>query len=275
MKISYLITTSDETRTLDSLLDTLCSYVDLSEDEMVILIDSDCKKNNQTRIIIDNYKIKYPQIKIHEHSLEKSYSNHKNHGATLCSGKFIFQIDADERPTETLLINIKDIIESNPGIEAFWIPRVNAFVGVHDLIARGWGWRLSPSTDYTFTRQFNKSDYEYQFLYINKYIIQETENKKSDISLTEPPKELTVKHKAVLVNAYDPQCRLFLNEPKRIKWEGRLHERINGNSNHVYLPMSEELALYHDKSIEKQLSTNKRYNEVFTQEENKGFTLPK
>lgn len=84
-----------------------------------------------------------------------------------------------------------------------------------------------------------------------------------------------IKYKAVLVNAYDPQARLFRNIPDRIKWVGRLHERIEGNKNFTYLPSEELLSLYHDKTIEKQIETNIRYNTDFSKRENQGFNLPK
>jgi hypothetical protein len=54
-----------------------------------------------------------------------------------------------------------------------------------------------------------------------------------------------------------------------------LHERIEGNNNYVYLPFEEDLALYHDKTIEKQVETNLGYNKRFTEKENQGFNLPK
>lgn len=78
-----------------------------------------------------------------------------------------------------------------------------------------------------------------------------------------------------IINWPDPQGRLFKNIPDRIKWVGRLHERVEGNTTYVYLPFDEELALYHDKTIEKQMETNIRYNTLFSKEENQGFNLPK
>ena len=36
------------------------------------------------------------------------------------------------------------------------------------------------------------------------------------------------------------------------------------------IPADEDLALYHDKTIETQIKTNQRYNEWFTDEENRG-----
>lgn len=83
-----------------------------------------------------------------------------------------------------------------------------------------------------------------------------------------------IKYKAVIVNAYDPQARCFVNN-NEVKWVGRLHERITGNKNFVYLPFDEDLSLYHDKTIEKQIQTNLRYNKDFSVKENQGFNLPK
>lgn len=78
-----------------------------------------------------------------------------------------------------------------------------------------------------------------------------------------------------IINWPDPQGRIYKNIPDRIKWVGRLHERIEGNTTYVYLPFEEDLSLYHDKTIEKQIKTNIRYNTNFSKEENQGFKLPK
>ncbi len=225
MKLSYLVTFSTETDSLRNLLVRLFDYQ--KEDEIVLLADSGNIGVETQKILKECLKGK-ENYSYWEHDLNKNYSEHKNWGATKCSGDFIFQIDGDECPTETLLINLKEIIKANPGIEAFWIPRINDFRGVTQEHANKWGWRLTESSTY----------------------------------------------KRPLVNWPDPQCRVFKNEPTRIKWVGRLHERIQGNENFVYLPCDEDLALYHDKTIEKQIETNLRYNKDFTEKENKGFKLP-
>jgi hypothetical protein len=82
-----------------------------------------------------------------------------------------------------------------------------------------------------------------------------------------------IKYKAVLVNAPDYQSRIYKRDPSRIKWDRRLHEKIEGFDTIATLPADEEFALYHDKTIETQLKTNKRYNEWFTQEENRGHNV--
>lgn len=269
--ISYLITCSNETKTLYNLLKRVFENV-LDEDEIVILMDSGCKNNDETKNIIDKYLHDYSNIKCLSHDLDKNYSEHKNTGALNCKHNWVLQLDGDECPTETLLLNIKDIIELNSGIECFWIPRVNNFVGVYDKIARQWGWRLTPSESIVNERVMDIDSDEYLFLKNNCYI---TEENPHQVYLIDGKRLNTIKYKAVLVNFPDSQCRLFRNMPDRIKWVGRLHERIEGNKNYVYLPFDEDLSIYHDKTIETQIATNLRYNTLFTEKENQGFTLPK
>jgi len=230
MKLSYLITFSTETNSLKNLLERVYLFKD-KEDEMVLLVDSG-NSGEETKKILQEFltgKNVDDNIKYWEHNLNNNYSEHKNFGISKCSGDYIFQIDGDENPTETLLENVKDIIEANPTIEVFWIPRINDFKGVTTEHAKQWGWRLTESSTY----------------------------------------------KRPIINWPDPQGRLFKNVPDRIKWVGRLHERVEGNTSYVYLPFDEELSLYHDKTIEKQIETNLRYNSNFTKEENQGFNLPK
>ena len=59
--------------------------------------------------IIQKYKEK---INFYQHKLDKNYGAHKNYGIELCKGKWIFQLDADEVPTDGLIENIDLIIET-------------------------------------------------------------------------------------------------------------------------------------------------------------------
>jgi hypothetical protein len=65
---------------------------------------------------------------------------------------------------------------------------------------------------------------------------------------------------------------LFKNTP-HIEWKRRLHEKVEGSKTHVHLPYEYEFALLHNKTIEKQVETNIKYNKMFTEEENKGFKV--
>ena len=218
INISYLITCKNEDQSLDDLLSRIIKFLD-EEDEIIVLDDH--SNNTNTLNIFDKYK---NYINLHQHKLNNSYSEHKNYGKSLCKGEYIFQIDADELPSETLLESLKELIELNPNVDLFWIPRINDFKGVNHQNAAKWGWRLTPYED------------------------------------------------RLICNFPDPQGRLFKNLP-HLKWERRLHEKVEGAKTYVHLPYEYELSLHHNKTIEKQIETNIRYNKQFTQEENKGFKV--
>ncbi len=61
--------------------------------------------------------------------IAKPFYNHfadwKNTLASLCDGDFIFQIDADEYPNEQLIALLPEVLESNPEVDLYWIPRIN------------------------------------------------------------------------------------------------------------------------------------------------------
>jgi glycosyltransferase involved in cell wall biosynthesis len=64
------------------------------------------------------------------------------------------------------------------------------------------------------------------------------------------------------VNWPDYQTRICKNTDK-IKWEGRVHERICGCQIYTYLPDKDETwALYHPKDIERQRKQNNLYSTI-------------
>ena len=76
-----------------------------------------------------------------------------------------------------------------------------------------------------------------------------------------------------IVNFPDFQFRVFKKLYPRISFTRRLHEKIEGYTTFVALPSEEDYALYHDKTIEKQVETNLRYNKQFTEKENQGHSV--
>lgn len=58
-----------------------------------------------------------------------------------------------------------------------------------------------------------------------------------------------------------------------VKWVGRLHERIQGYDKYAFIPREPELAILHRKPVSDAVETNLRYNQEFTQEENKGHQV--
>ena len=219
--ISYLVTCKNTGSELQFLLERLYKY---GQNNECIILD-DYSNDLSTLQVLDNASDNnHSFFKVHKHKLDGNYSEHKNYGKSLCQGEYIFQIDDDELPSETLLESLKELIELNNDVDLFWIPRINDFMGVNPDNAKQWGWRLTQYED------------------------------------------------RLIVNWPDPQGRLFKNLPY-IEWKRRLHEKVEGSKTYVHLPSVYELALHHNKTIEKQIETNIKYNKMFTEEENKGFKV--
>ena len=141
MKISYLVTCKNETLELLQLIEKLKTHIDFVaiNDEVVIL--DDFSDNEDTKKILA--KAKSYGFTVIQHALNKNFAEHKNNGSKRCVGDYIVQLDADEYLSQYLLNNIHEIIDSNPTVELYRVPRVNIVRGATDNDARNWGWHIS------------------------------------------------------------------------------------------------------------------------------------
>ena len=152
--VSYLVTCKNEGYQLQFLLETLFKYKVSAE---TIILD-DYSDDVDTLSVLSNAENNSGGFfTIHKHSLNKNYSEHKNYGKSLCKGNWVFQIDADEIPSEVLLVNLHDILSSNENIELFWLPRINNFIGVTEQHARQWGWNINNPNKWV---NWNTGDYQ-------------------------------------------------------------------------------------------------------------------
>jgi glycosyltransferase involved in cell wall biosynthesis len=147
--ISYLVTSHNEKDTLYHLLSVLFDAVKHTKDE-IIIIDDFSTEQFTNDIIQDFMDLDWDYVHKYQHALGNDYSSHKNFGVEKCSGDWIFQLDGDEMLPENLIgENLHALIESNPNIEAYAIPRINDFRGVTEEHAKQWGWRLTMSKIYS------------------------------------------------------------------------------------------------------------------------------
>jgi hypothetical protein len=203
MKISYAITVCDEINEIQKLISFLIKNK-YPQDEITILYDI---RNGSSHVeeylrahCINNEFIWYP------YDFDGHFADMKNHLTSLCSGDFIFQIDADEIPHKTLMDNIHQIIEMND-VDVILVPRVNTVEGLTGEQVQKWGWVLDENG---------------------------------------------------WVNWPDPQWRIYRNVDY-IKWENKVHENLIGYKTISNLPMMQELALHHPKTIERQVKQNEYY----------------
>ena len=147
MKISYGITVHNEADELNKLLEILIHKTDV-EDEIVICVDGNDKKVQE---VITSWVQQYASddvdkmkdIIVYNRKLDGNFAEHKNSVIEKSTGDYIFHIDADEYPNETLLEQLKQIIEMNDGVDLIWIPRVNTIEGMTQEHIQKWGWRVS------------------------------------------------------------------------------------------------------------------------------------
>jgi len=139
MKISYSLLTHNEDDSLMELIEFLVKHKD-EEDEIVIL--DDFSDNPKTKQILD-VMVDMHDIKFEQRHLLKDYGGQKNHLKNMCTGDYIFNLDADELPNQFLMDSIKGVIESNPTIDLYWVPRVNTVNGITQAHINKWNWQVN------------------------------------------------------------------------------------------------------------------------------------
>ena len=205
MKISYVITVCNEFVEIQKLVLFLLKHK-RDKDEIVILYDY---KNGDKGIeeFLRSHSINSEFI-WHKGDFNHHFADWKNHLTNLCTGDYIFQIDADEIPNKQLIYSLPEILKGNPNNEVYLVPRVNTVEGLTDEHIQKWRWNV---------------------------------NEKG------------------WVNWPDNQWRIWKKKDE-IKWRNKVHEVLEGYKTYAALPPMEELALYHPKTIDRQVKQNEYYN---------------
>jgi glycosyltransferase involved in cell wall biosynthesis len=135
MKVSYAVTVCDEFIEIQRLLNHLLEYKK-PQDEIVVLYD-----NNGTKEVF-NYLQSVEGIKLVWDNFDGHFADWKNKLNLLCTGDFIFQIDADEYLPEEFIDLLHQILEANPEVDLYYVPRINTVSGLTQEHIQKWGWRV-------------------------------------------------------------------------------------------------------------------------------------
>ena len=205
MKISYAITVCNEFVEIQKLVLFLLKHK-RDKDEIVILYDY---KNGDKGVeeFLRSHSVNSEFI-WHKGEFNHHFADWKNHLTDLCTGDFIFQIDADEIPNKQLIYSLPEILKGNPNNEVYLVPRVNTVEGLTNEHIQKWRWNV------------NERGW---------------------------------------VNWPDNQWRIWKKKDE-IKWKNKVHEVLQGYKTYAALPPMEELALYHPKTIDRQVKQNEYYN---------------
>jgi glycosyltransferase involved in cell wall biosynthesis len=137
MRISYAIPVCNEDKELDRLLSQL-TQLKRPQDEIVVQCD---QGNTTTEVysVLDKYD---KDIKVIQFPLKNDFASFKNNLKKHCTAEWIFQIDADEFLSQELLENLPIILQENPTVDLFLVPRVNTVSGLTQDHINRWKWRV-------------------------------------------------------------------------------------------------------------------------------------
>jgi len=138
MKISYAIPVCNEHEELMRLLSILINNK-RDEDEIVV----QCDQGNTTPEVYQVLDQFYSKINVIEFPLKGNFGAFKNNLKNHCTGEWIFQIDADEYLTNNFLQNLHLILQDNPTIDVFLLPRINTVEGLTQSHIQKWGWNVN------------------------------------------------------------------------------------------------------------------------------------
>ena len=141
MKISYAIPVCNEIVEITKLLNFLEKHID-KKDEVVVLFDTHnglpaVEQFLRAKSVNPTFFQWYP------YHFDGHFANMKNHLKSLCTGDWIFQIDADELPHESLIENLREVLKLNPTTEMFLVPRVNTVDGLTQEHVNKWRWNVN------------------------------------------------------------------------------------------------------------------------------------
>jgi len=134
--ISYAITACNEHVELERLLYQLDTNIQ-DIDEVIIQLDITATKE------VEEVCYKYPAFTLIQFSLNGDFASFKNNLKKHCTRDYIFQIDADEYPSEELLASLPEILEMNPEVELYAVPRINTVEGLTSEHIQKWGWYVN------------------------------------------------------------------------------------------------------------------------------------
>lgn len=142
MKISFAITVCNEWVELQKLLPYLLKNKK-KEDEIVILYDKRNGHSNVEDFLRAQSIQSNPGFRWYAEEFDNHFARWKNKLNSLCTGDYIFQIDADEIPSEYLIKSMHELLNQNGDVDLFLVPRINTVEGITEGHIQKWGWHIN------------------------------------------------------------------------------------------------------------------------------------
>lgn len=249
--LTYAILTHNEGHYITDLLKRLTSFIIRFPQNNIVIVD-DNSTDPKTQMLLRGVQEKFSFVKVFQKKHTGDFSEQKNFLNSHCTGDWIFNLDADEFVEDSFLEIIPQLIESNPTVEAYYIPRINTVDDLTSAYAKKWGWSVTKLEGFTRVRTMHPDSEEYLFLRELGFITGESgqNGPNNEVRYDEP-----------IIMWPDYQMRLYKNSSD-IKWVNKVHEKLFGFKSYAMLPPNPDYAIRHFKYIERQIEQNKLYDEI-------------
>jgi hypothetical protein len=142
INITYAVTVCNELEEITKLINFLHPRIK-SSDEILIQYDEDSTTDAVKQYLLIISQLHNTNIRVISYPLNNDFASFKNNLKNHANGIFIFQIDADEIPSEYLVENLSDFIEFNKDVDLFFVPRINTVEGLTPKHIKKWGWNVN------------------------------------------------------------------------------------------------------------------------------------
>lgn len=158
MTITYAVTVCNEFIEIQRLIAFLLKHKRI-QDNIVVLYDG-ANGDQEIENFLRSHSIN-AEFAWHKAEFKGHFADWKNKLTSLCTGDYIFQIDADEMVTEYICRILPDIIEANE-VDVIRVPRINTVKGLTSEHVQQWGWHVNEKgwinfPDYQWRIYRNKS----------------------------------------------------------------------------------------------------------------------
>lgn len=134
--ISFAITACTEHVELDKLLNILTHNIH-EDDEIIVQVDLSTV-TPEVLSVIDNFE----KVRTIEYTLDRDFAAFKNNLNANCTKRWIFNIDADEVPSQNLLDQLHELLTENELIDSIYVPRWNVVSNISRSQVVQWNWKL-------------------------------------------------------------------------------------------------------------------------------------
>jgi hypothetical protein len=142
INVTYAITVCNEHEEIMKLINFLHPRIK-KDDEILIQYDEDSVTPQVKDYLNVIHQLHSSNIKVIGFPLNNDFASYKNNLKNHAKGIFIFQIDADEIPSEYMVENLSDFLLANKDVDLFFVPRINTVEGLTQEHIKKWGWQVN------------------------------------------------------------------------------------------------------------------------------------